>query len=148
MSDSQSVSVPSQGEESNNFYKVPKSKTSRRKVFPSPLGVKSPTIRIVFRQDPNRHPRVSVPSRGKESNNTITVCTVPLATLFPSPLGAKSPTICSLTTTMGYIVPRVSVPSRGKESNNLRRMSAEVEHVSSFRPLSGQRVQQSLLVCK
>ena len=90
--------------------------------------------------------RVSVPSRGKKSNNSK--CSMkshngwigfpsPLGaksptireiehaeivtneSLFPSPLGAKSPTIRRMlySRRMG-LDERVSVPSRGKKSNN------------------------------
>ena len=93
MSDSQSVSVPSRGEESNNPEHEPGPREARQ-AFPSPLGAKSPTICIA--------------ANGTRAG---------LMRWFPSPLGAKSPTITvSGTPVMGFGI--VSVPSRGKESNH------------------------------
>ena len=65
------VSVPSRGEESNNFKEMADEKIEAVKV--------------------------SVPSRGKESNNFANLSNKQLADLeFPSPLGVKSPTICKM----------------------------------------------------
>ena len=63
------VSVPSQGKESNNQRLRANWRMLRKSMFPSPLGVKSPTISEYA---------------GKKYDGSLK---------FPSPLGVKSPTI-------------------------------------------------------
>ena len=88
-------------------------------MFPSPLGVKSPTT---WGQASRRQSRqVSVPSRGKEPNNrnyTHEHHRSYHTIKFPSPLGVKSPTTYGYRDEVSEDVREVSVPSRGKEPNN------------------------------
>ena len=146
MSDSQSVSVPSRGEESNNSHRFLTRSKSASSSF-RPLSGRR------VQQSRDRHHlqrRYSILSfrplsgqRVQQSELRTTFSGTPV--MFPSPLGAKSPTIrgCSRKVqgeVMGFPSPlgvksstivsearnhdgqqhRVSVPSRGEEFNNLR----------------------------
>ena len=142
MSDSQSVSVPSRGEESNNSHRfLTRSKSASSSFRPlSGRRVQQSDEKIEAVKS-NKGFRPLSGQRVQQSELRTTFSGTPV--MFPSPLGAKSPTIrgCSRKVqgeVMGFPSPRgvksstivsearnhdgqqhrVSVPSRGEEFNN------------------------------
>ena len=133
------VSVPSRGKESNNLDE--EAMKSRLWVsFPSPLGVKSPTIRLGY----GIPELLGFPSPLGVKSPTIDRFRDKVSAYygfrFPSPLGVKSPTIDIDTLNNKATFLSVSVPSRGKESNNsmlVLHLIINLQTLQGFRPLSG-----------
>ena len=142
MSDSQSVSVPSRGEESNNSHRfLTRSKSASSSFRPlSGRRVQQSDEKIEAVKS-NKGFRPLSGQRVQQSELRTTFSGTPV--MFPSPLGAKSPTIrgCSRKVqgeVMGFPSPL------GVKSPTIvyRYLTQNEEFVESFRPLSGQRVQQ------